>query len=210
MARQWTDGYVPRSVDCARASTTPINLIRSQHARAAGAVSAAPVRRRSCCARAAPCAAWLVPHDCSFCRWCCAALCFCQCRECKYCKSGKTNLCQSVRLTQGAGLMSDKTVRFKAVSNGKEIYHFMGCSTFSQYAVVLGQCACTSMRNGAHQLSTTHRWLQMADNSFSHRSVPPLQRSAWPRSPRRPLWTRCACSAAASPPVAEPSPTPQR
>lgn len=60
-----------------------------------------------------------------------------ECRECKYCKSGKTNLCQSVRLTQGAGLMSDKTVRFKAVSNGKEIYHFMGCSTFSQYAVVL-------------------------------------------------------------------------
>ena len=65
--------------------------------------------------------------------------CCCQCRECKYCKSGKTNLCQSVRLTQGAGLMPDRSVRFKAVSNGKEIHHFMGCSTFSQYAVVLGQ-----------------------------------------------------------------------
>lgn len=35
--------------------------------------------------------------------------------------------------------MPDRSVRFKAVSNGKEIHHFMGCSTFSQYAVVLGQ-----------------------------------------------------------------------
>jgi len=56
-----------------------------------------------------------------------------ECKQCKYCLSGKTNLCQAVRATQGKGLMPDKTVRFKC--NGKEIYHFMGTSTFCQYTV---------------------------------------------------------------------------
>lgn len=58
-----------------------------------------------------------------------------ECRECKFCKSGKTNLCQKVRITQGAGTMPDKTTRFTA--KGKPIHHYMGCSTFSQYSVVL-------------------------------------------------------------------------
>jgi len=57
-----------------------------------------------------------------------------ECRECKFCKSGKTNLCGKVRATQGRGLMPDETVRF--TSKGKPIYHFMGTSTFSQYTVV--------------------------------------------------------------------------
>ncbi|KAF8318243.1 class III ADH enzyme [Clavulina sp. PMI_390] len=57
-----------------------------------------------------------------------------ECKECKFCRSGKTNLCSSVRATQGRGLMPDETVRFH--SNGKDIYHFMGTSTFSQYTVV--------------------------------------------------------------------------
>ncbi|CAE6391768.1 unnamed protein product [Rhizoctonia solani] len=57
-----------------------------------------------------------------------------ECRECKFCKSGKTNLCGRVRATQGQGLMPDGTTRFK--SKGKDIYHFMGTSTFSQYTVV--------------------------------------------------------------------------
>jgi len=57
-----------------------------------------------------------------------------ECRECKFCKSGKTNLCSSVRATQGQGLMTDKTSRFTV--NGKPIHHFMGTSTFSQYTVV--------------------------------------------------------------------------
>ncbi|KZP05867.1 alcohol dehydrogenase [Athelia psychrophila] len=57
-----------------------------------------------------------------------------ECRECKFCKSGKTNLCGSVRATQGQGLMPDKTVRFKC--KGQDVYHFMGTSTFSQYTVV--------------------------------------------------------------------------
>jgi len=56
-----------------------------------------------------------------------------QCYDCKFCKSKKTNLCQKVRLTQGKGLMPDGTVRFKC--NGQEIFHFMGCSTFSDYTV---------------------------------------------------------------------------
>lgn len=57
-----------------------------------------------------------------------------ECRECKYCKSGKTNLCQKVRATQGKGLMPDGTTRFSY--EGKPIYHYMGCSTFSEYTVV--------------------------------------------------------------------------
>ncbi len=57
-----------------------------------------------------------------------------ECRECKFCKSGKTNLCQKVRATQGKGLMPDGTTRFSY--QGKPIYHYMGCSTFSEYTVI--------------------------------------------------------------------------
>ena len=57
-----------------------------------------------------------------------------ECRECKFCKSGKTNLCQKVRATQGKGLMPDGTTRFSY--KGKPIYHYMGTSTFSEYTVV--------------------------------------------------------------------------
>ncbi|KAK3327534.1 chaperonin 10-like protein [Cercophora scortea] len=57
-----------------------------------------------------------------------------ECKECKFCKSGKTNLCGKIRATQGKGLMPDGTSRFRA--RGRDILHFMGCSTFSQYTVV--------------------------------------------------------------------------
>ena len=57
-----------------------------------------------------------------------------ECRECKFCKSGKTNLCQAVRATQGKGLMPDGTTRFSY--DGQPIHHYMGCSTFSEYTVV--------------------------------------------------------------------------
>lgn len=56
-----------------------------------------------------------------------------QCYNCKFCKSSKTNLCSVVRSTQGRGLMPDGTSRFKC--DGKELFHFMGCSTFSEYTV---------------------------------------------------------------------------
>ncbi len=57
-----------------------------------------------------------------------------ECRECKFCLSGKTNLCQAVRATQGKGLMPDGTTRFSL--NGNPVYHYMGTSTFSEYSVV--------------------------------------------------------------------------
>ncbi|MGY4026462.1 S-(hydroxymethyl)glutathione dehydrogenase/class III alcohol dehydrogenase [Aeromonas rivuli] len=57
-----------------------------------------------------------------------------ECGECKFCKSGKTNLCQKIRTTQGKGLMPDGTTRFSC--NGQPIYHYMGTSTFSEYTVL--------------------------------------------------------------------------
>ena len=57
-----------------------------------------------------------------------------ECRKCKSCLSGKTNLCTAVRATQGKGLMPDGTTRF--TWQGKPLYHYMGCSTFSEYTVV--------------------------------------------------------------------------
>lgn len=57
-----------------------------------------------------------------------------QCYKCKFCLSKKTNLCSVVRATQGKGLMPDGSTRFKC--QGKELFHFMGCSTFSEYTVV--------------------------------------------------------------------------
>ena len=57
-----------------------------------------------------------------------------ECGECKFCLSGKTNLCQKIRETQGKGVMPDGTTRF--YQNGKPIYHYMGCSTFSEYTVL--------------------------------------------------------------------------
>lgn len=57
-----------------------------------------------------------------------------ECGECKFCKSGKTNLCQKIRLTQGKGLMPDGTTRFS--HKGKPILHYMGTSTFSEYTVM--------------------------------------------------------------------------
>ncbi|WP_272998953.1 MULTISPECIES: S-(hydroxymethyl)glutathione dehydrogenase/class III alcohol dehydrogenase [unclassified Marinobacter] len=57
-----------------------------------------------------------------------------ECGECKFCLSGKTNLCGKIRETQGKGLMPDGTSRF--YKDGQPIYHYMGCSTFSEYTVL--------------------------------------------------------------------------
>ncbi len=57
-----------------------------------------------------------------------------ECGECKFCTSGKTNLCQKIRATQGKGLMPDETTRF--YHQGQPIHHYMGCSTFSEYSVL--------------------------------------------------------------------------
>ncbi len=69
-----------------------------------------------------------------------------ECRECEYCTSQKTNLCQKIRVTQGQGLMPDGTSRFSL--NGKPIYHYMGCSTFSNYSV-LPEIALAKIRKDA-------------------------------------------------------------
>ena len=57
-----------------------------------------------------------------------------ECRECEYCVSDKTNLCQAIRVTQGQGVMPDGTSRFTL--GGKKILHYMGTSTFSNFTVV--------------------------------------------------------------------------
>ncbi|SBO43830.1 S-(hydroxymethyl)glutathione dehydrogenase/class III alcohol dehydrogenase [Cyanobium sp. NIES-981] len=57
-----------------------------------------------------------------------------ECRRCTFCLSGKTNLCQAIRTTQGQGLMPDGTSRFSR--DGRMIHHYMGTSTFSEYTVL--------------------------------------------------------------------------
>ena len=57
-----------------------------------------------------------------------------ECGECNFCTSGKTNLCQAIRVTQGQGLMPDGTSRFSL--DGKPVFHYMGTSTFSEYTVL--------------------------------------------------------------------------
>jgi S-(hydroxymethyl)glutathione dehydrogenase/alcohol dehydrogenase len=57
-----------------------------------------------------------------------------ECGECKFCRSGRTNLCGAIRTTQGQGVMPDGTSRFSI--GGKPIYHYMGTSTFSEYTVL--------------------------------------------------------------------------
>jgi S-(hydroxymethyl)glutathione dehydrogenase/alcohol dehydrogenase len=57
-----------------------------------------------------------------------------ECRQCEYCLSGKTNLCQAIRITQGKGLMPDGSSRFSL--GGKNLFHYMGTSTFANYTVV--------------------------------------------------------------------------
>ncbi|GGE40806.1 S-(hydroxymethyl)glutathione dehydrogenase [Marinicauda pacifica] len=57
-----------------------------------------------------------------------------ECRECEYCLHPKTNLCQKIRGTQGQGLMPDGSSRFSL--DGEPIFHYMGCSTFSNYTVM--------------------------------------------------------------------------
>ena len=57
-----------------------------------------------------------------------------ECRECKFCLSKKTNLCQAIRSTQGRGVMPDNTSRFSM--DGKPLFHYMGTSTFSNHTVV--------------------------------------------------------------------------
>src|SRR5262245_28870633 len=69
-----------------------------------------------------------------------------ECRQCKFCLSGKTNLCQASRETQGRGVMPDGTSRFSI--KGKKLHHYMGTSTFSNYTV-LPEIAVAKIRSDA-------------------------------------------------------------
>jgi S-(hydroxymethyl)glutathione dehydrogenase/alcohol dehydrogenase len=69
-----------------------------------------------------------------------------ECRQCKFCTSGKTNLCQAIRETQGKGVMPDGTSRFSF--NRKPLYHYMGTSTFSNFTV-LPEIAVAKIREDA-------------------------------------------------------------
>ena len=69
-----------------------------------------------------------------------------ECRQCKSCRSQKTNLCTAIRATQGQGLMPDGTSRFSY--KGETIYHYMGCSTFSNFTV-LPEIAVAKIRKDA-------------------------------------------------------------
>jgi S-(hydroxymethyl)glutathione dehydrogenase/alcohol dehydrogenase len=69
-----------------------------------------------------------------------------ECRQCKSCLSRRTNLCTSIRATQGRGLMPDETSRFSI--NGEKVYHYMGCSTFSNHTV-LPEIAVAKVREDA-------------------------------------------------------------
>jgi S-(hydroxymethyl)glutathione dehydrogenase/alcohol dehydrogenase len=67
--------------------------------------------------------------------------------DCVFCQSPKTNLCPKIRSTQGQGVMPDGTVRFKD-SEGKDIFHFMGCSTMSEYTVI-AEISCAKINKNA-------------------------------------------------------------
>ncbi|MCA0871501.1 S-(hydroxymethyl)glutathione dehydrogenase/class III alcohol dehydrogenase [Seohaeicola saemankumensis] len=69
-----------------------------------------------------------------------------ECRQCKSCLSGKTNLCTAIRATQGQGLMPDGTSRFSY--KGQMLHHYMGCSTFSNFTV-LPEIAVAKIREDA-------------------------------------------------------------
>ncbi|MEG4111186.1 MULTISPECIES: S-(hydroxymethyl)glutathione dehydrogenase/class III alcohol dehydrogenase [unclassified Microcoleus] len=69
-----------------------------------------------------------------------------ECRNCEYCLSGKTNLCQAIRITQGQGVMPDGTSRFSI--DGQKLYHYMGTSTFANYTV-LPEIAVAKIREDA-------------------------------------------------------------
>lgn len=69
-----------------------------------------------------------------------------ECRNCEYCLSRKTNLCQAIRVTQGQGVMPDGTSRFSI--DGQKLYHYMGTSTFANYTV-LPEIAVAKIRDDA-------------------------------------------------------------
>ena len=118
-------------------------------------LDARPRGRRRSCARSAPGVTCVKPGDHVI------PLYTPECRQCKSCLRGKTNLCTAIRATQGKGLMPDGTSRFSY--KGETIFHYMGCSTFSNFTV-LPEIAVAKIREDApfktsllHRLRRHHR-----------------------------------------------------
>ena len=78
-----------------------------------------------------------------------------ECRNCKTCLSHRSNLCTAIRATQGKGLMPDGTSRFS--KDGKPLFHYMGCSTFSNYTVLPEIAARQSPRRRAIRQDLLYR-----------------------------------------------------
>ena len=110
-----------------------------------------------------------------------------ECRQCKSCLSQKTNLCTAIRATQGKGVMPDGTSRFSY--KGQTIYHYMGCSTFSNFTVLP---RLRSRKSGRTRRSTRAATSVAVSRPASARwSTPPRSRLA-------PMWSCLASVASGS------------
>ena len=129
-----------------------------------------------------------------------------ECRQCKSCLSQKTNLCTAIRATQGKGLMPDGTSRFS--HKGKTIYHYMGCSTFSNFTV-LPEIAVAKIRTGRslrqellYRLRRHHRRRRRGQHRQGQRRAPMSSCSASAgsasTSSRAPRWSAPTRSSAST------------
>ena len=94
-----------------------------------------------------------------------------ECRQCEYCLSEKTNLCQAIRVTQGQGVMPDGTGRFSL--GGEPLYHYMGTSTFVNFTV-LPEIAVAKIREDAPFRAYAHRRIDPQRGHLLRRRVEPL------------------------------------
>ena len=78
-----------------------------------------------------------------------------ECRQCKTCLSRRSNLCTAIRATQGKGVMPDGTSRFRC--DGEPVFHYMGCSTFSNFTVLPEIAVAKSPRGRAVRQDLLHR-----------------------------------------------------
>ena len=132
-AKCWSKSWRPASV-----TPTPTRSMGSTAKASSPACSA--MKARAWCAKSARASPRSYPGDHVI------PLYTPECRQCKMCLSGKTNLCSAIRATQGQGVMPDGTSRFSY--KGETIYHYMGCSTFSNFTV-LPEIAVAKIRTDA-------------------------------------------------------------
>lgn len=110
-----------------------------------------------------------------------------ECGQCKFCKSGKTNLCQAIRATQGKGLMPDGTSRFSY--KGETIFHYMGTSTFSEYTVLPEISVAKIQKKPRWKRSAC--WVAASPPVSARSSTPPRSSRVTPW--RSSAWAASAC-----------------